>query len=405
MAEIIGTDDADYILGLDEADVIDGGAGADTLIGGAGADVLHGGAGMDLFVINERDSLASDAVGADDPAAVIDVIDDWGSDDRLLFAGAATPQFGSLYPGVAGDYDAAYDMAQAAFANGFEYASIKVGSDIFVFAPRTDSVVELRGVEGIEISTASLSGGTAEFGLTETGGGGDEDRVFTIGADFYDGGSGDDTIQGAEGADTLLGAQGDDQIWGGQDNDQLDGGDGANYLRGQEGDDAVSGGAQHDDINGNTGADTLTAGAGDDWVRGGKGNDVVFGGEGADLVFGDLGSDTCGGGTGDDSVQGGLGDDVLRGDDGDDTLLGDAGDDTLDGGLGADVFVATADGGHDRVLFFNADEGDRVQLSAGLDYHLSQVGDDTVIDLLDGGQMVLAGVHLASLPQGWLITA
>lgn len=207
---------------------------------------------------------------------------------------------------------------------------------------------------------------------------------------------GNDSIVGSAAADNLRGYAGDDVIRGG---------DGTNYLRGDEGNDSILGGAGFDDINGNMGNDTASGGSGNDWVVGGKDNDLLFGDAGDDIVYGNLGNDTCDGGDGNDIVRGGQDDDVVRGGAGDDFISGDRGSDTLTGGAGADIFHTFAETGLDLVTDFNAAEGDRVQLLAGTQYTLAQVGADTVINMVGGGQMVLAGVQLSTLPQGWIFGA
>jgi Ca2+-binding RTX toxin-like protein len=393
MAELVGTEDAEILIGGEDQDM---------LAGGPGGDILEGGAGVDVFVVGDGDSPAGE--GLDDPDAY-DIVTDFTPEDRLLFPGAAPPVMGSLWPGVAEDYESAFSLAQTAFDKGFEYASIKVGADVFVFALRVDSVVKLEGVDWSKIGSNQITYGTPEDGLVEHGGPGDEARTFAAGADWYDAGAGDDTVQGGEGGDTLLSGQGDDRVFAGDGDDSVEDGEGGNYLRGEAGDDIVTGGDDHDDINGNMGRDTLQAGAGDDWVRGGKDDDIVFAGEGDDLAFGDLGSDTVGGGLGDDVVRGGDGGDVLRGDDGDDTLVGDAGADTLDGGIGADLIVLTEDAGADRVLGFNAAEGDRVRIDGASDYEVRQLDNGTLIETADGRTLILEGVQVANLPPGWLVAA
>jgi Ca2+-binding RTX toxin-like protein len=381
MAEYFGTEFGDVLAGAD---------GADTLFGGGGADTLTGGAGRDLFVIDDGDS-SSVAALADDGASV-DVVTDWTDEDRLVFAHSRAPEPDTLFAGVAEDYGSAFGLAQTAFQDGYEYASIKVGSDVFVFAPRTDSVVKLAGVDPADVQGSAISPDMVDG----------QSVILSDLSDRFDGGMGGDTVIGLEGDDVLFGGAGGDRMLAGLDNDSVDGGDGANYLRGEAGDDFVTGGADHDDINGNMGRDTIHAGDGDDWVHGGKDDDVILAGGGADLVFGDLGDDIAGGGEGDDMMHGGDGQDILRGDGGADTLIGDLGRDTLDGGLGADVFVASANSGDDRVIFFSADEGDRVLLEPGTAYALSQEGADTVITM-GASHMVLAGVQLSTLPAGWLI--
>ena len=67
--------------------------------------------------------------------------------------------------------------------------------------------------------------------------------------------------------------------------------------------------------------------------------------------------------------------------------------------------MSFGDAGLDRVNDFNAGEGDRVQLDPGTVFTVTQVDGDTVIDMEGGGQMVLVGVQLDTLPEGWIYGA
>ncbi len=202
----------------------------------------------------------------------------------------------------------------------------------------------------------------------------------------------------------LSGPAGGGTVMGGAGADTIQGADGPNYLRGGEGDDRIVGGAAFDDINGNMGSDTLSGGLGADWVVGGKDNDLQAGDAGDDIVWGNLGADTLDGGDGADQVRGGQGDDVVRGGPGDDYVSGDRGSDTIVGGSGADVFHTFGEAGLDRVLDFSVAEHDRVMLDPGVSYSVMQIGADTVITMGGGGQMVLVGVDMASLPSGWIFS-
>jgi len=232
------------------------------------------------------------------------------------------------------------------------------------------------------------------------------------GSDSLLGGSGADLLRAFGGDDLLVGSGGGDTLYGGTGNDVLyaEGRDaaapiGSTYLRGDEGNDWIQGGRGFDDINGNMGNDTASGGAGDDWVVGGKDLDLLFGGEGDDLVYGNVGDDVCDGGLGNDTIRGGQDNDILRGYSGADYLSGDKGSDTVTGGPGADIFHTFGDAGVDRVTDFNFAEGDRVMLDPGTQYTVKQVGDDTVIDMVGGGQMILVGVPLLSLSPGWIFGA
>lgn len=199
---------------------------------------------------------------------------------------------------------------------------------------------------------------------------------------------------GGAGADTLIGGVG---------NDTIGGAGGLDYLRGGEGSDSISGGTAFDDVHGNQGDDTVAGGPDDDWVVGGKGEDLLYGDDGNDLVLGNIGNDTCEGGAGADTVRGGQGNDILRGGAGDDYLSGDRGSDTVTGGAGADVFHSFGEAGLDRVTDFNRAEGDSVRLDPGTQYTAVQSGADVVINMVGGGQLVLAGVSLGSLTNGWIL--
>lgn len=234
------------------------------------------------------------------------------------------------------------------------------------------------------------------------------------GGDRLGGGTGADRLHGFAGADLMYGGGGADALWGGFGNDVIYGQAapgtsagvaGATYLRGEEGDDYIIGGQAFDDINGNQGNDTASGGVGDDWVVGGKDNDLLFGDAGGDLVYGNLGNDTCVGGDGADIVRGGQENDVVFGGAGNDYVSGDRGSDTMAGGAGADIFHTFGDAGIDRVTDFSVADGDRVLLDPGTDYTVAQIGADTVIGMVGGGQMTLVGVQMSALPAGWIFGA
>ncbi len=231
--------------------------------------------------------------------------------------------------------------------------------------------------------------------------------------------NGDDTIvvdgsthPGADTVYTAMGWGGNDLMIGGGSQSSLFGGDGddtiqanagdGNFLRGDAGNDSIVGANGFDDINGNMGNDTLHGGNGDDWVVGGKDNDLQFGDAGNDIVWGNLGNDTLDGGAGNDQIRGGQGDDILTGGAGDDFVSGDRGNDTETGGAGADIFHSFSGAGIDRVLDFNQAEGDRVMLDPGTTFTLKQVGADTVVDMGNGDQVILVGVQLSTLRDGWI---
>lgn len=217
------------------------------------------------------------------------------------------------------------------------------------------------------------------------------------------GGSAADTINGNAAANVITGAAGDDDLWGAGGNDSITGGDGQDFIRGEAGDDYLVGGAAFDDMHGNMGEDTVYGGFGDDWVVGGQNNDLLYGEDGADIMYGNMGDDTMYASVGNDLMRGGQHNDIMYGDAGDDWMSGDRGDDTMWGATGADSFHTWGDAGIDRVMDFNRAEGDRVLVSEGATWTVTQVGADTVINMSGGAQMVLVGVTAASLSAGWIV--
>lgn len=241
--------------------------------------------------------------------------------------------------------------------------------------------------------------------------------ALLAGDDTISGGSSQDVIRGFDGNDRIV-TMGGDRVFGGTGNDTItDDSTGrfyqGSYLRGEEGNDSILGGAWFDDVHGNTGDDTCAGGEWNDWVVGGQGNDLLHGdlpaspgnNFGNDVVYGNLGDDTCAGGFGDDVVRGGQGDDSVSGGEGRDFISGDRGNDTVSGGAGADIFHGFRGAGVDRVVDFNAAEGDRVQLLAGTSYVLRQEGADAIIDLGGGERLVLVGVSVTSLSEGTIFLA
>jgi Ca2+-binding RTX toxin-like protein len=190
----------------------------------------------------------------------------------------------------------------------------------------------------------------------------------------------------------------------GDGNDIYDGrlGTETGLVQGGAGNDTLMGGAGSDNLQGNQGNDSVSGGAGDDIVVGGKDNDIQSGGDGNDIVWGNMGNDTLDGGNGADQVRGGQGDDSISGGAGDDYISGDRGNDTESGGPGADIFHSSSGAGVDLVLDFKQAEGDRVMLDPGTAYTVSQVGQNTVVDMGNGDEVILQNVQLSSLKAGWI---
>ena len=185
-------------------------------------------------------------------------------------------------------------------------------------------------------------------------------------------------------------------------------------IVGTSANDQINSGAGNDVVFGGLGNDTLRGGSGDDFLKGEDGNDQLVGQSGKDFLFGGNGDDILWGEAKDDFLDGGDGNDRLFGQADNDTLLGGRGRDLLEGGKssdnmtggeGADIFQISQEdlqGGVfvDRILDFNAAEGDRLRL---VDLDMNDVASvtasgisDLVLRFNSGDIVIFEGVTDAS---------
>ena len=400
---LIGGDGDDYADGGDDDDIIFGDAGNDQLLGGAGQDRIRGGADNDIIDGGDGDDILQGDNGDDTLIGGLgmdllrggtgDDTLDGGDDDDQLFADGGN----DLVSGGSGN-----DFIRG--ANGDDHLFGDAGDDTILGDAGNDIIYGgtgadfLRGGAGIDL----VFGGEDDDNI---GGGAEADELY--------GESGDDTITGDAGNDIIDGGDGNDALQGGAGDDSIFGGDGIDVIRGDAGNDTINGDAGNDVLRGGLGNDTIDGGADDDFILGEEGMDMLFGGAGADNIRGGMGADTIHGGEGNDTLRGGSENDVLHGDDGNDTLLGESGQDTLMGGMGADImlggagddtFVFATGDGPDRILDFDDDGNDVVDLTAfgvsdftTLQSSMSQVGADVLIDLGGGDTLTLVGTQLGDL--------
>ena len=250
--------------------------------------------------------------------------------------------------------------------------------------------------------TADPTVGVEIFGL-----GGNDTITGSRADDLLDGGSGADEIFGGAGNDVIVGGTQNDALYGGRGNDQILGQLGADILFGGEGNDLVLGGNRDDVLYGDEGNDRVFGGNGEDEVYGGTGADIGRGGSGDDNMFGGANADTLFGGTGRDNIDGGTGDDLIFGRGGFDVITGGEGNDRLEGGIQADQFIFADDFGNDIITdFASLNNAERIHLTDVteitdfqdlIDNHMSQVGNDVVIDDLSGNTITLLSVNISDL--------
>jgi Ca2+-binding RTX toxin-like protein len=409
MAWLIGNDlKNDWLIGSGSADIIKGLGGNDTLKGGGGADRIDGGAGFDtaMYVDSwtgvyvdlwtgrgyygtaEGDTLVSienlygssygDVLYGNDVRNELRGLD--GNDhllgrggDDYLDGGWGDDQFDG---GSGNDYlngGAGYDFAAYWASPAAVYVSLPSGYGYGGDA-EGDYLVGIEGLYGSSYDDI-LVGDVA--GNTFYGGYGSDTLIGDPGADLLVGGEGGDRLYGDSDDDQLYGDGGDDRLDGGAGADTLSGGDGFDWASyegssagvivslatgyGYEGNaagDALYGiegieGSAHDDvIYGDSADNFFQAGGGDDTLHGDAGYDRLEGGDDNDWLYGGAGYDELNGGAGADWLEGGLGAEYLAGGAGADTFVWSSTDETL-----------PANWHSDRVVDFNAGEGDRLDLS------------------------------------------
>jgi Ca2+-binding RTX toxin-like protein len=323
------------------------------------------------------------------PAApAVQVVDDFGAQQGLVAAGQPTDDpTPTLRVAVHAQGFLEVTFGQGAHDDPHVLGGIAVtAADVargYVDIPETagaagpyDAFVHFKSAEGVASDATQVS------------------VIYQPAATASGSGTPGEVLTGHAGGATLMGGAGDDTVAGM---------DGPNYLRGGDGGDSLTGGAGFNDINGNQGGDTIAGHSlVGDWLVGGQGDDLISTTTSGNILYGNLGNDTLQGGTGADILRGGQGDDLIVAGSGGEWISGDRGADTIEGGSGADVFHTFSGAGLDRVLGFDAAQGDRVMLDPGTHYTVSQAGADTVIDMGNGDEMVLVGVQSATLPAGWI---
>lgn len=301
------------------------------------------------------------------------------------------------------------DPANSAFVDYIDSSQQgDISPEVIAFIPAEDSTT---GKPQIAVSY-EVSGTTTlfdlAFGETLTGTDAGETLLGTDGDDVVFAAGGDDDVRGRDGDDVLFGDAGNDILRGNAGNDEIWGGTGENQLFGGSGNDSLGGNSDADDLWAGAGNDSVQGGAGNDRLGGDGGDDTLWAGDGDDLIYAGNGDDILGGGAGSDEHWGGAGDDTVYAGEGDDIIFGDLGNDETWGGGGNDLFIFTF--GHDVVGGFEAlNDAEKIDLSASAQItdfddlqnggHMSQVGNNVLIDDLVGNTITILDVALGDLDQ------
>lgn len=388
-----GGDQGDTLIGNSAHNALDGGAGNDTLYGHEGNDVFDGAAehrsGADQFY----GGLGDDIYYIDDAGDRVFEYADEGRDTLYSALGATfLDQYvenvvltGSTHANAYAQEGRATDNRM--IGNGFDNLLKSYGGADYLEGGAGNDA--LYGGDGGDYLTGGIGNDWAR------GEAGNDTIVADWGDDWYLGGDGIDTLIVYENVPIYIDLRatyarmtglGNDQVQGIENfvfsggNDFAYGNSDANIFNGNAGRDTLLGDGGNDLINGGDDVDFLAGGLGDDRIFGGNQNDHIIDSWGADVFDGSTGDDLIHSFEGGDTISAGAGNDTIRGGRGDDVIYGDDGNDLI---YGDTVLFASA--GDDELI--GGSGNDTLQGGFGADtfvFDLGAAGHD-VIQQIDTG--------------------
>src|SRR5215218_1702508 len=295
---------------------VDGGAGNDTILGSNGIDLLLGGDGDDFVDGQQGNDVALLGAGGDvfqwDPGDGSDTVEGQDGSDTMLFNGA---NIGEIFE---------------ASANGGRVRFTRNVGNIVMDLNDVEAI-DLNALGGTDTTTVNDLSGTDLVKI-------DVDQAGALGGTAGDGQADTVVVKGTNGNDVIdvFGAGTSLSVVGLSAQVNIANAEGANdalVVNALGGSDGVT-------------ATTLPAGVIKLTIDGGAGDDQLLGSQGADVFLGGDGDDFTLGDNGDDLALMGAGDDVFQWNPGD-------ANDTLEG-----------QDGHDTMMFFGANIGENIDVSA-----------------------------------------
>ncbi|MEO8240879.1 MAG: hypothetical protein ABI832_01135 [bacterium] len=377
---ITGNTGDNLLFGDAGNDTLSAGDGDDTLNGGTEADSMVGGSGSDLYIVDNIDDRAVEALhGGDDEVrssvtftlgAFVENLTGTGSDAIDLTGNSQANEIlgndaENFLSGGGGDDTMIGNLGNDTLDGGNGADSMVGGDDddTYVVNDAGDETVELShdGHDQVFASINwSLSSNIEDLTLTGKaalkGTGNATDNIITgnVGNNVLSGNNGNDTLFGGNGNDKLTGGSGDDSMVGGNGNDRYD----VNSVL-----DVVV-----EDADGGT--DTVTSDF--SYILGDNIEKLILDGSDSLTGTGNELDNTLKGNSGDNVLDGAIGNDNLIGGNGDDTLIGGTGADTMSGGQGADTYYVDNVG--DVVMDVSANQIDSV--ISTIDYTLGNYVDN-----------------------------
>lgn len=398
----------DTLTGNAADNVLYGNNGNDYLSGGAGNDLLSGGSGADRLVGDSGNDIIYGDVGAD--------LIGGGEGDDTVYGGTEA----DLLRGDNGN-DTLYgdDGDDSLFGGG---TGTTDGNDRLYGGNGNDNLTGNAGADyldgGVGNDTSSYASSTAGvtvalsddllFGLPGSGLGGEAQGDVLINIENLTGSAYDDSLSGSNLANTINGLAGNDRIFGYGGDDNLSGGDGNDTIYAGTGNDILTGGSGSDYLNGEAGTDTVSysnsAGAigltinGSGWMGDATGDQLLN----IETVTGSAYNDIIYNGSNQSmTLNGGAGNDTLTAGNAGGQLSGNEGNDTLNGGAGVDVILGGT--GNDRLA--GAAGNDILTGGAGADIFAfsnhTYAGNDRITDFSAAEDRLNVSPFMGELGLGW----
>ncbi|MDD2893964.1 MAG: VCBS domain-containing protein, partial [Halothiobacillaceae bacterium] len=303
----------DFLDGGSGDDRLEGGSGDDVLVGGAGADALYGGDGNDVMYGTRREDITSVSAMAPESPPGLDYIEGGTGDDTYIVGGTyikvddwVVNECGDSIPVQAlqwttdtvieyytEGYDIVYSSASYILPNYIEELRLTFDASLEQSNPLAYADLLSVGQDGFGNDWGNIIIGNQLNNRLD----GDS------GADYLEGGAGDDTyvvdqagdviVEEADaGVDTVESAI--DYSLNGTNLENLTLLDGAVTGEGNEADNVIQGSAGYNELYGGAGNDTLIGNGGDDALYGGAGDDryVYRPGDGEVWIYDSEGLDT-----------------------------------------------------------------------------------------------------------------
>jgi Ca2+-binding RTX toxin-like protein len=377
-------------------DSFDGGSGIDTLFGSVGADAIF------------LDDASADATAAIQSSARIQNIEkiQAGAGDDLVNLTSNRFSLGDITVDAGDGNDVVWSSAgNDTLLGGAGNDSLDggAGNDTLSGGTGTDELYGGAGDDLLQISVDSLYGvGASTIQAGSPGHAGSRVSFALLGQnqswDFFDGGSGLDSLQGSSTDDVIILDDAPNSSTGGTSRPRLISIERINTGAGNDVVNLTSTRMAYADvvIDGGAGNDVLWSSSGNDYLVGAAGNDNLDANWGNDILDGGIGDDSLSDLGGNNVLLGGAGNDSIQTDAGHNLIAGGSGNDSIKTGNGKNIIAFNRGDGADTVITSSASRN-TISFGKGIAYadlNLSRSGDDLILDAGSGDALTFKNWYL-----------